>query len=361
MAANLENGILAIDIGSGTQDILVWRQGVAVENCPKMILPSPTTLLAKLIRRATEHRQHIFLKGNTMGGGPCGAAARAHIKAGLRVFALEKAALTFNDNPEKVVRMGIEIVPSMPDVEPLVELEMRDVQLDSIRDILERFEVPLPETILIAVQDHGYSPNASNRIRRFQMWKRALEQGDGLYHLLFSSPPENMTRMRAVKESAPNAWIMDTGAAAIIGACLDPWIQKRMEQGIVILNIGNEHVLAALVKGTRTLGIYEHHTSLMTPAKLIDHLNRFRKGSLTNEEIFEDMGHGCFVHPEAAKLSDFDYIGITGPNRSLYNIPGGHMAAPFGDMMLTGCFGLIHSFEIKVLQGKGNGRDQETN
>jgi len=355
METSIENGILAIDIGSGTQDVLVWRKGVPVENCTKMILPSPTMILASRIRRATQHRQHIFLKGTTMGGGPCTAAVRAHIKAGFRAFAQEKAALTFNDNLEKVAAMGIEIVSSRPDVEPLVELETGDLHLDSIRETLERFEVSLPDNVLIAVQDHGYSPIGSNRISRFQMWKNILNQGDSLHHLLFSTPPPNLTRMKAVKEAAPDCWVMDTGAAAIIGAGLDPWIQQKRKEGMVIINIGNEHVLAALLKGNRVLGVYEHHTSLLTLEKLIDHLDRFRRGKLSNEEVFEDMGHGCFVQPDAKKLSDYAYIGITGPNRSLYHIPGGHMAAPFGDMMLTGCFGLIHSFKTKMLQGKENG------
>ncbi len=356
--SSFEDGILAIDIGSGTQDILVWKEGVNPENCPKMIFPSPTTIIAGVIRRATEQRSHVFLKGRTMGGGPCAAAVRAHIKAGLRVFALEQAALTFHDDLGKVARMGIEVVSSRPSVEPMVELEMGDLRIDAIKHVLETYYIPMPRHLLVAVQDHGYSPNTSNRIVRFQMWRKAVEAEAGLHHLLFSSPPANMTRMLAIKQAAPWAWVMDTGPAAILGALLDPWLEKRKHEGITIVNVGNEHVLAALVKNNRTFGIYEHHTSLMTIEKLRDHLERFRRGTLTNQEVFNDMGHGCFVHPQAGRASDFSHLALTGPNRVAFDRLGGHMASPFGDMMLTGCFGLVEAF-TRLKRDRKNGRHQE--
>ena len=54
---DLTQGILAIDVGSGTQDVLVWYPGLPMENCPKMILPSATTTLAGLIHKATEKKK----------------------------------------------------------------------------------------------------------------------------------------------------------------------------------------------------------------------------------------------------------------------------------------------------------------
>jgi len=359
LSANKE-AILAIDIGSGTQDILVWKGGSSVENCPKMVLPSPTTIVARLIRQATKGHNHIFLKGNTMGGGPCTAAVRAHLKAGLKVFALEKAALTFNDDLAKVRNMGIELVRARPNIEPLVELEMGDIKIDAIRQTFETFHIPIPRTLVVAVQDHGFSPKISNRLTRFEMWKEVVQSLEGLHHLLFSTPPAHMTRMKAIKEVVPGAWVMDTGAAAIIGALLDPWLAKKKDEGVMVVNVGNEHIVAALVKGSYVYGIYEHHTSLMNPDKLREHLDKFRRGKLANEEVFEDMGHGCVVHPDGPKVSDFSYLGLTGPNRASYETLGGHMAAPFGDMMLTGCFGLIDAF-LRLMREKENGRYQARN
>jgi len=141
---------------------------------------------------------------------------------------------------------------------------------------------------------------------------------------------------------------MDTGASAILGAFSDPWVRERGEEGITIINIGNEHILAALVKDRKIWGIYEHHTSLINPEKLKKHLKRFRRGELPNREIFNEMGHGCLVLPDANKTSPFMHLSITGPNRERFRSLGGYMAAPFGDMMLTGCFGLVEAVKKRI-------------
>jgi uncharacterized protein (DUF1786 family) len=339
--------ILAIDVGSGTQDILAWREDLAVENCPKMVLPSATTILAAKIDRARIEGRHLFLSGRTMGGGPCTRAVRRHLGAGLKVFALKGPALTFHDDLEKVKGMGVRIVDSRPRVEGLEEIEMADVNIESIGKALRLFDVALPGLIAVAVQDHGFSPDESNRAFRFKQWLEVLERGHDLDTLLYSPPPPHLTRMKAVTETVPGAWVMDTGAAAILGALLDPWASLRKEEGITIVNIGNEHTVAALYKGTRAWGFYEHHTSLLDPEKLKAHLERFRRGALTNQEVFGDQGHGCQVLPGAKEQSAFEPLTVTGPNRARFQRLGGHMAAPFGDMMLTGCFGLVEALNLK--------------
>jgi uncharacterized protein (DUF1786 family) len=79
----------------------------------------------------------------------------------------------------------------------------------------------------------------------------------------------------------------------------------------------------------------------MTPTKLEDHINRLRQGSLSNEEIYADGGHGCVIHPSLPRGVLFDFVIITGPNRHLASDLGYYFAVPYGDMMLTGCFGLL--------------------
>ena len=345
---NLNDGILAMDVGSGTQDILVWRSGRRIENCPKLILPSPTTIISRQVKEATKRGHHLFLFGHTMGGGASTKAVREHISAGLKVFAMEKPALTFHDRIEKIVSMGIEIVDRKPSVEPLTQLEMGDLNLPAIEQALQLFHEPMPGTVAVAVQDHGFSPDMSNRVFRFQQWKRLLESDNSLTSLLYEKPPSHLTRMKAVSNTAPGTLLMDTGASAIIGALLDPWVAEKCREGITILNIGNEHVLAALVKNDKVWGVYEHHTSLMTPEKLMAHLERFRREDLSNREILDEMGHGCHIIPGASSESKFNPVGITGPNREKFARLGGHMAAPFGDMMLTGCFGLVKAVQAKM-------------
>ncbi len=345
---DLSKGILAIDVGSGTQDILVWHEGTTPENSPRMILPSATTILAALIDRATQKGHDIFLSGKTMGGGPCARAIKRHLGAGLKVFALREPALTLHDDLGKVASMGVHIVSRRPGQGAITELEMGDIALDPIHQTLGLFHVAVPEIVAVAVQDHGFSPTESNRAFRFKQWKGLLSSGEGLESLLYQSPPEHLTRMRAVVEGLPGAWVMDTCASAIQGALQDPWAASRRGEGVTIVNIGNEHTVAALIKGQTVWGIYEHHTSLLDPARLRDHLDRFRKEDLTNHEIFEGMGHGCEVIRGARKASPFEHLIITGPNRGRFLSLNGHMAAPFGDMMMTGCFGLVGAVRQKI-------------
>jgi len=349
----LADGILAIDVGKGTQDILVWQPGVAPENCPKMILPSATTILAGLIAKASEKGQHIFLSGTTMGGGPCSSAVRRHLEAGLKVFASKEPALTFHDDLEKVKSMGIHIVEGKPDADPLKELSMGDINLDTIHQALRLFYVSPPGLVAVSVQDHGFSPKESNRAFRFRQWADLLRSGNGLESLLYQIPPDHLTRMKAVSNTVPGAWLMDTSASAILGALMDPWVAARRGEGLTVVNIGNEHTVAALVKGQKFWGIYEHHTSLLSPVTLRAHLERFRREDLANQKIFNEMGHGCQVLPGAKEVSPFKHLCITGPNRERFASLQGHLAAPFGDMMLTGCFGLVEAVKGKLLQDQG--------
>ena len=69
--------VLAVDVGTGTQDILLFDTERVPENCFKMVMPSPTVTVAKRIRQATGRGTPLLLTGVTMGGGPCSWAADA--------------------------------------------------------------------------------------------------------------------------------------------------------------------------------------------------------------------------------------------------------------------------------------------
>ncbi len=74
--------ILAIDIGTGTQDIILLDSRLDFENSYKMVLPSPTLILRKKIQAATRAGKTLLLRGVTMGGGPCSWAIEDHLKKG---------------------------------------------------------------------------------------------------------------------------------------------------------------------------------------------------------------------------------------------------------------------------------------
>ena len=102
--------ILAVDMGTGTQDILLFDSDGPVENSIKMVMPSATQIAASRIRRATATKRPLLLTGVTQGGGPCGWALEDHLRAGGTAAATPEAAQTFDDDLEQVERMGVRVV-----------------------------------------------------------------------------------------------------------------------------------------------------------------------------------------------------------------------------------------------------------
>ena len=76
--------ILAVDVGTGTQDILLFDTELHPENCFKLVMPSPTMMVARRVKQATRQGQPILLTGVVMGGGPSTWATRDHARAGQR-------------------------------------------------------------------------------------------------------------------------------------------------------------------------------------------------------------------------------------------------------------------------------------
>jgi len=336
--------ILAIDVGGGTQDILLYEADKPIENCVKLVLPSRTAMLAARVRAATEAGRPVFLTGNLMGGGPLKSALKKHIAAGLDVYSTPRAGKTFRDNLDQVRQMGILIEDEPPVLENLLTLHTCDVDVAALSDALGRFDVTIPDTYAVAVQDHGESLHGSNRKFRFDLWRRFLEAGGLLTDLVYADVPPAFTRMKAVQADLPDAVLMDTGAAAVWGAFCDGQVEARRDEGVVIVNVGNQHCLAVLVQQEQVWGLFEHHTAMMSPVKVADYVDRLRTGNLTNDEVFDDRGHGCSIRDDLPN-APFDFVAVTGPRRDLAADLGYYLAVPHGDMMLSGCFGLVEGLK----------------
>jgi len=338
-----DQNILVIDVGSGTQDILLYQPGKNIENCPKFIVPSRTQIVAAQIRQATARGQDLFLHGHLMGGGACGLALRQHLKAGFKAYATEQTALTFHDNLTKVKEMGVIISPKAP--RGTASLWLGDLDIQSLRQALGAFGLELPGKFAIALQDHGYSMQESNRTVRFRLWKEFILNGGDLEKLIFEAEiPEVYTRMRALREIEPQIIVTDTGTAAMLGILSDPNVQAYLDQGILALNIGNSHTLGAAIRGNRVYGIFEQHTSTLDLTSLQALVLRFQNAILTHEEVFEAGGHGVAMHPEMK--AGWDFVAVTGPRRDMVKPLHWYEAAPYGDMMLTGCFGLLKGLHL---------------
>lgn len=352
--------ILAIDVGTGTQDILLFDSAQALENALQLIMPSPTQIAAGRIRRATEDGRAVFLTGVIAGGGPCHWALEDHLRAGTQAFATHEAAATFDDDLENVERMGVTLV-SEDEAKSLAaqRIELRDLDLDAIRIALAAFDVSGDfDGLALGCLDHGASPPGySDRLFRFDHLRRVVEERNDLRAFAFRPEelPDYLTRARTlvacVDTSVPVVFL-DTGPAAALGALQDPEVAQSNEQ--LILNLGNMHALAFHVRGTQILSLYEHHTGEMTRGQIEDFTERLMAGTLAHEEVFGSKGHGVFYARDERGATSQEHggrplVAVTGPQRS--RLRGSRLepyfATPHGDMMVAGCFGLLWAFAEK--------------
>ncbi|MBF6591331.1 MAG: hypothetical protein IVW57_12510, partial [Ktedonobacterales bacterium] len=103
-----------------------------------------------------------------------------------------------------------------------------------------------------------------------------------------------------------------------------------------------------------------HHTGLLDRAKLEGYLRELAAGTLENERIFADSGHGALTleprRPRGGATDDettegaateggMPFLAVTGPRRALLRGSAlrPYEAVPHGDMMLAGCFGLLRA------------------
>ncbi|HUF37748.1 MAG TPA: DUF1786 domain-containing protein [Anaerolineales bacterium] len=347
--------ILSIDIGTGTQDILLLDTRLGLENAYKMVVPSPTMIVRRRIQAAARRREPVLLTGVTMGGGPSHWAVEDHLRAGLAVYATEAAGRSFNDDPVELAEMGITLV-SEDEAARLCgsvrSFELKDLDLGAVRRGFGRFGVDLgtPELIAAAVFDHGAAPPGySDRKFRFEYIEEVSTRHNRLSAFAFRAEdiPDRMTRMQAVAASAgaldSPLMVMDTAPAAICGALLDPAAGDPRRR--VVANIGNFHTLAFRLGAGGIEGVFEHHTGMMTSEKLEGLILALANGTLTDADVFDDQGHGARIltGPPLAVGRDRGDLVVTGPRRRM--LAGSRLhpffAAPFGDMMLAGCFGML--------------------
>jgi uncharacterized protein (DUF1786 family) len=336
--------VLAIDVGAGTQDILLYDPEIPPESCAKLVLPSQPVIVARRIAGATDECKDVFLCGNLMGGGKSASAVRRHIEAGLRVYATALAAKTIDDNLDTVRELGVQILEEEPG--NVVPVQMHDVDIEQIGAVLHEFEVEIPQRVAVAVQDHGDCPTSSNRKFRFEQWRRFLESGGDFANLVYKDPPEHLTRMRAVQADVPGAVLMDTASAAIIGCLEDGRVADHVPDKLVIMNVGNAHTCAVALLEGRVRGIFEHHTRKVTADKIAALVAKLTSATITNDELFDDGGHGAAVSDEMHGHEQGWFVAVTGPNRRIVRELGYYEACPHGDMMLTGCYGLIRGYAL---------------
>lgn len=349
--------ILAIDVGTGTQDILLFDSDQPIENALQLIMPSPTRIAAGRIRRATAVRRAVAVTGTLAGGGPNHWALEDHLRAGLPAYATPEAATTFDDDLDRVREMGVQVVSDdeMRRLDADV-VELRDLDLGAVRTSLAAFDVSGDfDGLALGCLDHGAAPPGySDRLFRFDHLRRVVEARNDLraFASLPEELPEYLTRARAlvaaVDADAPVVFL-DTGPAAALGALQDPNVGAR--GGQVVLNLGNMHALCFHLRGTEIVSLYEHHTGEVSAEQIDDFTERLLSGTLPHEDVFNSKGHGvCYVSSQQpVASSQRPLITVTGPQRGkLRGSPlDPYFAVPHGDMMVSGCFGLLWAFAEK--------------
>ncbi|HLX55797.1 MAG TPA: DUF1786 family protein [Ktedonobacteraceae bacterium] len=358
--------ILAVDVGTGTQDILLFESGKTIENNFKLVMPSPTVIVAERIKRATEHGQPVLLTGVTMGGGPSHWAARDHALAGCRVAVTPEAGRTFDDDLSMVEQMGFEIIDEDEAARRTQQAEWQHIELQdfdarAIISALRAFDLdPSIDGLAIAAFDHGAAPpGVSDRRFRFDFIEETVRRQPipSAFAYAAQDTPTALTRLRSIAKSSARylelsnspqdapLLLMDTGSAAALGALEDPLVREQQES--MLCNIGNFHTLAFhLVRG-KIVGIFEHHTGEIDRSRLEQMLLKLANGTLTNAEVFDTSGHGALILRDGKPHSaPFPFLAVTGPRREMLrgSTLKPYEATPHGDMMLAGCFGLLRAF-----------------
>ena len=349
--------ILTVDIGTGTQDIFLYDSRLDMENGFKLIVPSPTMIVHQRLKQASRQRQPVLLTGVTMGGGPNSWAAEAHLRLGLPLYATPAAARSFNDNLDAVQAMGIQIVSDDEAARlpaSVLRLELCDFDFSAIARTFDQFGVSLDDlaAVAVAVFDHGNAPpGVSDRQFRFDYLDQRIRAENRLsaFAYLSADIPPVMTRLQAVAQSAGPFMentplvVMDTAPAAVLGATFDPQVSARPH--LMVANLGNFHTLAFRLGPSSIEGLFEHHTGMLDMPRLEALLRALADGSLQHSDVFAGHGHGALVYHSQPLSIDQPGFGVvvTGPRRNLLRGSSlrPYFAVPFGDMMVSGCFGLL--------------------
>ena len=339
--------ILAIDVGTGTQDIMIYDTEKELENSIKLVLPSPHLFISQRIR---ETENDIYFTGEIMGGGKIKNTILEHMEKGYDVVMEPTCAKTIRDDIKQVESFGIKIADADEDYDSYTKIALGDIDITKLSEFLLGYDLEFDfDKIAIAVQDHGYNENMGDRDFRFEKIREKVSKPiTPLEFGFIDEIPEYFTRMNAVRRQVEGEGIeviplvMDTKFASIAGMCYDEVASKL--NSFIVIDIGNGHTTAASIENGKIQGVFEHHTSSLTGESLERYIKRLASGEITHEEVYNDHGHGAHV---LNPISELEKVIVSGPKRELIEKTNldWHHAAPGGDVMMTGTVGLIKTIQ----------------
>ena len=346
--------ILAIDVGTGTEDILLYDSEKEIENSMKLVIPSPHLTIGQMI---SECESDIYFDGVIMGGGKIKDRCLEHMEKGYKIVFEDFAARTIRDNIDQVKSYGFEIAEKNAyendsSYSNYAKISLKDVDVNHLIDIFSSFDLDLEvDELIVAVQDHGYSEDMGDRDFRFEKIKEKLPEPmePETFAMEAEEVPEYFTRMQSVIKSLAKEnpqfkpVLMDTKFASIAGVCYDKEVLKL--NSFVVMDIGNGHTTVASIEDGKIQGVFEHHTRDLTPQRLEELVLALADGTIKHEDVHGEGGHGAFALNPISKL---EKVIVAGPKRALIegtNLDYYH-AAPGGDVMMTGTVGLVKSMEF---------------
>jgi uncharacterized protein (DUF1786 family) len=342
--------ILAIDIGAGTMDVLCYVPDEQMHY--KAVVRSPVRTTAAAIEASVGN---LVVTGMEMGGGPVTAALQARAQ-NANVKICQTAAATLHHDPARVCAMGIDIaadeqIEALKGKSDYTQITLQDVDPLRIQQIVEGFGLPFAfEAVAVCAQDHGAAPPGVSHLEfRHNLFKERLDRQPYPHTLLFTPQdlPTEFNRLKAIARAAGGlptrkVYVMDSGMAAILGACLDPSL--RAKRTFMVLDIATSHTVAAVLTDGQLQGSFEYHTHDITLARLEQLLRDLPEGKLSHAQIVAQGGHGAYLR-NAPGFHTVQAIVATGPKRKLMeasNLPI-TWGAPWGDNMMTGCVGLLEA------------------
>ncbi len=332
--------IVGIDVGKGTEDVLIHQVGSSFENSIQLVLPSMTQLITERIRKYTG--KELRIAGDLMAGEPW---HKLVYDRDVPVYMTKSAAMSLKYDLDYVRTKGITVLDEINDP----NIILSDVGWARLKGILESSDIS-PDQIrylLLCAQEHGHAPKgeSSKDFRMKQVWgdqpslESRLMKGDQV------SPafPRFQSLVNAALREFPHldkdtVFIMDSAAAVLLGA-----INPDAEE--LVVNIGNGHVSAIHHRFGDLLYVYEGHTGRFHAEEFLADVSAVYQGTLTHQDVVAKGGHGLKIFNLDAVLHNNppSSLVVLGPNR--HKLPSDlcTYVHPIGNMMMAGPFGLIRA------------------
>jgi uncharacterized protein (DUF1786 family) len=346
---------LAIDIGAGTRDILLYDPAGQLENCIKLVLPSPSPLFSARVAEETARGNDIYFEGCVIGGGSFSRAVKRHVAEGHKVYMSGATAYCLRNNLDDVRAAGVELVEEEPEGFSGTVIRLDELDLSPLEALLNSVGRSLEElaAAAVAVQDHGtYPAGESNRKTRLAFMRERLQEDPRPSRLAFSEGevpgqfPRMASAMARMREQLDcgRLMVMDTAPAAIAGCLADELVEGALGGNLLVINAGNGHTMCCILSNGSIVGLLEHHTRYLDPPAAFEaYLELFCDGKASDSDGFMERGHGLFYLEDPPGFDRIDLVAVTGPKRSLLRESGldVYYPSPGGDMMMTGPMGLV--------------------